>query len=1221
MIKKVLLAASLMVTGYMGWAQSNPELNNFKNQTNVFAPSPNAAALAKYAEIPVNTHTGIPNISVPIYQWKSKRGNASINVGLSYHAGGIKVEDVASNTGTGWALNAGGVITRSVRGIADDAPFGYINKPAIADFNTYRNNGGYYLPDPTYTVEYTTSDTARSNIIAWFNNPSGSDDVLNGLYSGGWDTEQDLFFYNIEGFSGKFVLDKDGNVNKIDVNPLEIAVHYNVSGPYSLKEIDYFTIQGDNGIKYLFDYKESSRMNTMSTSMEYSTKDVTLSVPSFSEQYTHTAFYVSQAVDLNSNDTIRYVYGPNTIKYISGWNESQTYHDNDDPAVWHREGLPTDQKISSHSFSSTCSNISSYTIRKIMLPDSSFVDFYYDKERTDVDGDSALTRIEITDITGASKKYRFKYGYFDSHLSTPPNSLAAYAANQFSDAPMSYTAVEDHFFTRLRLDSIHQLTAWTGGDSLLMYAFTYNDTILPARNCRAIDYWGYYCGPDRSSTTLIPEVFPAAPETVGSEGIQAAPGPVATVMNIFTAGADRTPHALYARASVLKKISMPTGGNTSFEFKTNSIKDTIYHNSNTRYFKSAVSVNDYAVPQDINMPERTDTTVIFYITYKRTNSDGSTYVPPSPDGPLACLADAVSSSFNIIFYVKSTDNTITKSCMFSGLDSGEASLRVYFSLPLNKSYRYYYHYSSPGGSCYDSVFFQMGTNAKYYITNTNNLVGGLRAEAVNYYDPITNKTIRTQYDYRDDSGYVSGIIPLIPNYSYNTRAIGQWSCCGSTQCGFDEFGGAVLPSFWGHAEYKTRTSSSTQTLGYSFGSNAGYTKVSTAKVDVATGATLGKIVERFSGSVIKNYNEIFPYSTTQAIDWKTGHKWEETIYDSTGTLKKRTHSTYLDVLDSSYNEKNRSIRIACIRSENCGDANIGVSALAAQRFVAHAFYPYSGRSFLASQRIAEYSGTDSIVNNASYAYNYDGYMYTATTGPNSKGLSTTKTYRYPTEYSNTALTQLLTNKVRNVPVASRTTQWRTSPTVDNEIQGEGADYDVYGSFARPRYFYQRSSSDATVHGTFDASTVKTDIDETTGEITAYDGYGNVAEFLGRDGIRVAIVWGYKGTVPVAKIIGASYSDALSKLSTITYANLQLVTNETTLRAKLDEIRQGYSSTSTVQVITMTAKPLLGTTSETDANGRTTYYEYDGFGRLKLIRDKDNNILKTFDYKYAQAQNQ
>jgi len=1229
-MKKNTLLTCLLLLHAITWAQDQGAIN-FKNQTSFFPPSPNAAALAKYAEIPVNTHTGIPSISVPIHQWKSRRGGAAVSVGLSYHAGGIKVEDVASNVGTGWALNAGGAITRSVRGVADDEALGYINTPVIANFNTYRYSGSYY--EPTHpSSEYSTADTGRGNIIAWFNNPAGDHEVMHNLYAGGWDTEQDLFFYNIEGFSGKFVLDKAGAVNKIDYNALEISVQYDVTARPawgdSVREIRSFTIQADNGIRYLFDYTESSRTNTMTHSVDYDMMGSgTVGLPSFSEKVTKTAYYVSRAVDLNSHDTILYQYGASTVKYMGGWNESQTYHDNDQPSVlkqsYYSYGsyIHTLGTISNHSYSYTCTNNSTFSIRKIVLPDSSHVDFYYDEERRDVSGDSALTRIEVTDITGASKKYRLKYGYIDSYFPNPPaHTLAGYAPTQFSTAPMSYTATDDHFYTRLRLDTVHQLTAWTGGDSLLLYAFGYNDTVLPPRHCRAIDFWGYYYGPDRDAGTLIPQIAPYSPDTASVEGIQ--PGlatlhPQTALLNIFTEGADRRPNENYARASVLKKITLPTGGHTSFHFKTNSIRDTIYHNSNVGYFRGLES--DPLSPQtqvNINFADRTDTAVMFYIAYKRTNSDGSTYVPPAPGGPLSCLPNAVSSGFTLIFYVKSTDGTVTKTCMFPGLDSGEASLKVYFSLPLNKEYKFYYHYSSAGGACLDDAYFVMNTNIKYRITNTNNLVGGLRVEAIDHYDPVTDKTIRTVYDYRDDSGYVSGILPLVPNHDYNVRSLAEWSCCGPACT--SSIPGELPGSFWGYARFKTRTSNSTQTLGYAFGSNAGYTKVSTARVDAATGGALGKTVERFTGSVLKNVNPVFPFATAQQLDWETGHKWEETVYDASGTLQKRTNLGYLDAEDRPDSSKNRSIRIACILTDQCDE--VSVSRWETERLVANAFYPYMGRSFLVSKREAEYSGTDSLVRTTALSYVYDGYLRTAITD-NSTGLNTTKLLYYPADYTtNAAMQQLVTNKVKNVPVASRTAQWKTGTgAVDNEVQGEGADYAIDGSFARPQLFYQRANTDPTVHGTFSTSYVKRDIDELAGEITAYDSYGNVAEFKGRDGIPVSVIWGYRGTVPVAKITGATYADAVSKLSSISYANLQLLTSESTLRAKLDEIRQGYSSSPSVQVTTVTARPLIGTTSETDANGRTTYYEYDSFHRLKLIKDKDGNIIKTFDYKYQQPQ--
>jgi len=55
--------------------------------------------------------------------------------------------------------------------------------------------------------------------------------------------------------------------------------------------------------------------------------------------------------------------------------------------------------------------------------------------------------------------------------------------------------------------------------------------------------------------------------------------------------------------------------------------------------------------------------------------------------------------------------------------------------------------------------------------------------------------------------------------------------------------------------------------------------------------------------------------------------------------------------------------------------------------------------------------------------------------------------------------------------------------------------------------------------------------------------------------------------------------------------------------------------SDAQMTTCTYEPLIGMTSQCDVNNKFGYYEYDGLGRLKLIKDQDGNILKTFDYNY------
>ena len=63
----------------------------------------------------------------------------------------------------------------------------------------------------------------------------------------------------------------------------------------------------------------------------------------------------------------------------------------------------------------------------------------------------------------------------------------------------------------------------------------------------------------------------------------------------------------------------------------------------------------------------------------------------------------------------------------------------------------------------------------------------------------------------------------------------------------------------------------------------------------------------------------------------------------------------------------------------------------------------------------------------------------------------------------------------------------------------------------------------------------------------------------------------------------------------------------------DEIRLNPSA---AQLTTYTYDLLYGMTSQTDPNGKITYYEYDSFNRLKYIRDQDNNIIKKFCYNYA-----
>ena len=135
----------------------------------VVPPSPTAYELGKYGYFPVSIYTGTATYSVPLYELKGK--NLSLPISITYYSNGIKVDQVASNVGMGWSLNAGGVITRIIRGVNDDSD---VNFPIP-------------LPDDITTLP------------VW----GQSEYVWNHI-----DSEPDLYAYNFAGRSGKFVINK-----------------------------------------------------------------------------------------------------------------------------------------------------------------------------------------------------------------------------------------------------------------------------------------------------------------------------------------------------------------------------------------------------------------------------------------------------------------------------------------------------------------------------------------------------------------------------------------------------------------------------------------------------------------------------------------------------------------------------------------------------------------------------------------------------------------------------------------------------------------------------------------------------------------------------------------------------------------------------------------------------------------------------------------------------
>jgi YD repeat-containing protein len=131
----------------------------------------------------------------------------------------------------------------------------------------------------------------------------------------------------------------------------------------------------------------------------------------------------------------------------------------------------------------------------------------------------------------------------------------------------------------------------------------------------------------------------------------------------------------------------------------------------------------------------------------------------------------------------------------------------------------------------------------------------------------------------------------------------------------------------------------------------------------------------------------------------------------------------------------------------------------------------------------------------------------------------------------------------------------------------------------------------------------------------YDMFGNVLEVKLENGTSVCYVWGYNSTAPIAMIENIKYSDLPSGLVDAAKAASN-GTSESGLLLALNALRNDpVINAPEVFITTYTYKPLVGVTTITDPKGYRTTFSYDDFGRLKEVRDADNNLLSENEYRH------
>lgn len=210
----------------------------------IIQPSQEAQSLGKFSEIPVDLYTGRTNINIPLLT--ISHNGIEVPVSLSYHGGGIKVDDECGLVGLGWTLNAGGVVNRIVRGMPDNlwgsfmSARGY-NNLVIDERNFIDSLMRRTRPDsPLVLLE----DKSERHILKQM-------ETYGQLYDENKiDVAPDNYIFQVQGMSGAFVTNTMGNLQYLQCSGGCTISHAAAGDKYVLTDV--------NGHKYTFAHHEKS---------------------------------------------------------------------------------------------------------------------------------------------------------------------------------------------------------------------------------------------------------------------------------------------------------------------------------------------------------------------------------------------------------------------------------------------------------------------------------------------------------------------------------------------------------------------------------------------------------------------------------------------------------------------------------------------------------------------------------------------------------------------------------------------------------------------------------------------------------------------------------------------------------------------------------------------------------------------------------------------------
>ena len=508
-------------------------------------PSADSWEMVKYGEIEPSLYTGTINLQIPFYTYKDN--DFEIPVNFNYASNGCIPNSRPGVLGPGWVLEAGGVVTREIRGIPDNVdenslavgfwyPFSLSDTPTSRCYSATQYPVFYMSQEQpnTYTIQ---DDEIQKQLF--HNSVMYTTGELDGS-TPDEDAEPDIFHFNFMGYSGCFHLGASHSIVVFDTNfnSQEMKVDIQLNQSYtvlplnftntapSVAETDRFisiTFTDSKGYRYVFNGATTNSGNNPNN--DCSNLDILYSTPANYETIYAPAdilaWHISKIIAPNGR-TVRFDYGRSSpMKCVRPATFSQT-----ESCVAPGNTLFHHDILTTNSYSVSENAL----LQSIVLDNGTSIHFNY--------GSDYYDSFQI----GAEQCKRLE------------KATALFGSDTIKTATISYINAKnsaDPFLSKISIS----------GEGNYLFSYL-NMSSFPSIGETRQDYWGYYNGKTEIPTPIID---PNDTSDVQTE--------LAYIQEFNSHLKESDPY--FGSIGLINRIDYPTGGYSCFDYTGNTFSKAV----------------------------------------------------------------------------------------------------------------------------------------------------------------------------------------------------------------------------------------------------------------------------------------------------------------------------------------------------------------------------------------------------------------------------------------------------------------------------------------------------------------------------------------------------------------------------------------------------------------------------------------------------------------------